>query len=215
MNNKGWAVLLGLGIGAGVGLGYSLAYRFPFKFDKDGWDILTSIGTVGAVMVALWFGTAAERHRRRDELAKARVTAGRWSLELTTFQHFIGFYRKAASRAASSNTPLLQFLKNPQAFNFVDSALMKISVDHLANMAALPEDAAVKVARAVGMMESLAATRDALLRSERAPMYQAEAQARILRNWQSIAKAAEDLIAAASVVTTSALHAPPEMAIDT
>lgn len=72
------AMFLGMvlsGIGSGFFLGYVVGYRFPFKADKDIVDVVTAIGTVGAVVVALYLGVKGLQSQRRDQIARTHLAA--------------------------------------------------------------------------------------------------------------------------------------------
>lgn len=69
------AVLLScaLMMAAGILLGYTLGFRFPFRAQKDLWDVLTSAGTVGAVIVALWQSQRIRNDKSKEALQRAHI----------------------------------------------------------------------------------------------------------------------------------------------
>lgn len=98
LSKEASAFWLTFGAGAIAAVGILLAYASPFKVQVD-WsfgfvDLLSAIGTVGAVVVALWFGVHANAKEKRAALSKSKAIGARLHPQLVIgvdlIDHFVG-----------------------------------------------------------------------------------------------------------------------------
>lgn len=82
-------------------------YVIPKAKDRDVWDILTAIGTIGAAGAAVGIATREGRRRRSQEMAAARLTAAsiayRANIVLNQVSHVLDGLENSHRMAPSSN----------------------------------------------------------------------------------------------------------------
>lgn len=69
---------LALGVGLGISsmlLGFAFGSKGDFVTEVKWWELLTALGTLGAVVAAVSLGLADGRRRRRQGLLRAQLTA--------------------------------------------------------------------------------------------------------------------------------------------
>lgn len=146
-----------------VGLGYVLANKFPSPIFKDWWDIGSTVGTLGAVVVALYFGLGNERRARREAHTAAVIVAARLVDHVTALlnklAHFEG-HCKARPNQCAENPGFLESM----VFEWRESRLLLLSPQDLLALSALKDgDAAVFLARGLAFLDQIASQRSALL----------------------------------------------------
>jgi hypothetical protein len=145
-----------LGLAFVVVLGAFLVYLFDRMLgtNKDFWDILGPVATCAATLVALFFGIGQEYVRWSAVQATARIIAAKLVPQLGAILDVIGKiepqlecfdndWKKLAN-------PARQFAEIRSTGNLV---ALDVSTNELALLASLPDDCAVRLARAIALLE--------------------------------------------------------------
>ena len=124
-------------------------------------DWLTAIGTVGAVIVALWFGVSANRRANREDLLRARLYAAGMVNRLEQACDVVG---NCAATCVFGAQPVNQNqLLLPQNHGHLIGKLQKMlrerrfepSMEALVCMAALPNNCASRIASAFDLVKKI------------------------------------------------------------
>lgn len=128
-------------------------------FDSNGWTRLTAsdwaawvgaIGTVGALVGAIWIATEERRQRLRSEHDLASIVAARVFLTIARLQSALKMLERDLS-AHQNNGATINF----QAYADMLEALGRLQTDDLLRLAALPNRVAAKLASADGVVDHI------------------------------------------------------------
>ncbi|MGO4326771.1 hypothetical protein AB4Z48_18250 [Cupriavidus sp. 2TAF22] len=132
------------------GIAIATAWKFTFKPEKDAWDILTALGTIGAVFTALAISLLDGKRRRRAAADQANLVAARASVSISV-----------AIREISFATALLDFYDDPKdkysnTYDVIKEHIQLAHIDlthsDLAALVALPNRCAHRIARAGALL---------------------------------------------------------------
>lgn len=159
---KEGVVLIALSI-VSTTLGWVLANKLPSPIVKDWWDIGSTVGTLGAVLVALYFGVGNERRTRRDAEIAAIIVAARLVDQVTALlqglNHFEGQCKHNPKLCADNPTFLTSLV-----FQWTESKLLALPPQDLLVLNALRDgDAAISLARGLAFLDQIASQRGAIL----------------------------------------------------
>ncbi|WP_343726531.1 hypothetical protein [Burkholderia seminalis] len=119
-------------------------YINPQHSPKDFWDIATSVGTCGAVIVALYVTTSERRRRAADALIGARIAAGFVTYRLGILRSEVASVRKWTDETLASGSLPTNFLYQIQTLQ----AAARCSIDEIRSMQPLPNHCAIQIAGA-------------------------------------------------------------------
>jgi hypothetical protein len=143
-------------------LGYTLGHRFPFQFDKDGWDILTSVGTVAAVVVALFITYKQSRDAQVAARQAAMLTGARLFNAVVELHDTTFFALEQLHNYDDTTTDHAKFLKQ-ELFSFLDLPLMDLPNSELQVLHALGDNTGIHLARALSVLGELRRTHHLLI----------------------------------------------------
>lgn len=141
-----WGAALVLGL---VG-GFGIATTWQSTTSKDFWDIATAVGTVGAVVVALWIALAGSAQRRREVAEVAGLASARVSAVVEQSMPFLTYALNWASEEGALSIPTPQRFASFQ--RTLDSAQIEIESADLLALVPLPKRCAHRLARAVAIL---------------------------------------------------------------
>lgn len=81
-----WMGFLLIGMSATFVIGYIIRGRFPIVIDNNELQIATAVGTVGAVVVALYFGLRSDAQRRSEQRGRSQLAAALIATDLDRFE---------------------------------------------------------------------------------------------------------------------------------
>lgn len=133
---------------------------FVYSFDrmlgtkKDFWDILGPVATCTATLVALFFGVGQEHLRWSAVCATARIGAAKLVPQLGAVLDAI---EKIAPQLESFDNDWMELLNPEQQFAEIKStanlAALDVPMSELASLSSLNDDCAVRLARAIALLE--------------------------------------------------------------
>ncbi|WP_168793560.1 hypothetical protein [Paraburkholderia aromaticivorans] len=145
-----------IGYGILIGLGAMLIWPFaPFRHTTKDWvDVLSAVGTCGAVVVALGFGITQEVIRRNDSLAKAKIVGAYLTPRLAVVMDAAVKTREALFGDADGVTKGMRCQTAAELCRPMD---WTIPPNDLAALTPLPRAAAFRLARAMALINTVAA----------------------------------------------------------
>jgi hypothetical protein len=118
---------------------------------KSFWDVASAIGTCAAVLVALWLGVRQERIRRSESLVRARLVAARVTPRLSLTLDAVNLLSAHMRRYDDSDVKTGDQLVRMQNSAFM--AVFDMPIDDLTALSPLPNHCALRLARAMALME--------------------------------------------------------------
>lgn len=130
---KGDRFLAGLlFVGLGFLFGYLAAAKIRTEVAKDGWDIATAVGTVGAVIVALWQNWQQRRDRTIEFQERAHIVAATRVIGLHAFRMNAYAMQVCADKFLSTLPDAdLLFDNDVAMFGVMSNPILDISTDEL------------------------------------------------------------------------------------
>jgi hypothetical protein len=144
-----------LGLAFVVDFAGFLVYLFDRMLgtNKDFWDILGPVATCAATLVALFFGVGQEYVRWSAVSATARIVAAKLVPQLGAILDAIGMIEPQLERF---DNDWMRLLNPGQQFAEIRStgnlAALDVSMSELASLSSLPDDCAVRLARAIAIL---------------------------------------------------------------
>ncbi len=135
---------------AGVAIGLTLGTYIDVSAKAKWWELMTAVGTVGAVIVALWIASSQRRDKHRNDVMLARLLAPRIAIKISSVRSELRtFY------ALWAETPDC-FLNEPvraQAASWADSARSEFLMSDLQILSASPTKCAEHLAGALSYLD--------------------------------------------------------------
>lgn len=142
-------VIAGCIIGGFVG-GIAIATTWTFKPEKDFWDILSSVGTMSAVFVALAIALTDGRRRKNDERTRARLVAASMALPLALTIAEIDIVVRWLDMVRQTDTGLDDYEKHRR---HLDAVSLTISREQLTDLSSLRNDCAYNIVVSIAQLD--------------------------------------------------------------
>jgi hypothetical protein len=155
MDNSKRSFIL-IAYGAALGCGAMIIWPFtPFRSTTKDWvDVATAIGTCGAVVVALWLGLRQEALRREDAELKAQMIGTHLAPRLAVVLDAAVRTHEALFGEADAVGDTGRCFA---AYGVCGPLTSEIPPEQLAALTPLPQSAAFRLARAMALLNNVAA----------------------------------------------------------
>lgn len=137
----------------GAFVGWMIASFVPFLTAKDPWDIAIALGTIAAVIVALYFGLRGQVQTYLQAREMARLTASRAKAAIERQRRVLQEVHKLLESQDSQTQP--DKVELVLAMNSIGGAAPYIDFESLLRLLPLPKRVAHKLARIQGHCEAI------------------------------------------------------------
>lgn len=120
---------------------------------KDFWDVATAIGTCGAAIVAIWIALRQESLRRAEELDRARLISAHLAPRLSAM---LAAGQRSLDVIAKPRQDSPDYEKIRALTNELEKLAWKVPQDELTGLTPLPRSTAVRLARAIALLNTIA-----------------------------------------------------------
>lgn len=195
----------------GAGLGWLMASLAPLNTSKDPWDIANSLGTIAAVIVALYFGLRGQVQEHIQSREMARLMASRANATLQRQAAAINEVHAILTLQDRSTEPDAAVLV--QAMKCIGNASPYIDFESLLQLLPLPKRVAHKLARVQGQCE--ATHTDMTTKIDRWDLMSSSERKHAVRVWLlGIMGAKSDVEVALQICTNAFLDTPPTRSLN-